>query len=181
MRTIGTIPRHIPSVVSIVFPVFSFSLSLLSHARFTIDLPEISGGSTITPSSSSSIVSHSVTATSSPTSSSGIPSPGPIGGISTKSSSAGAIAGGVVGGIAAISIAIAAIFFYRRRRPRPPAAVSADVIESKPLPFSKDEGTTAPSSPSGSPVTMRFYVRVFVSRIALVCPHVLYPFLFLFT
>jgi hypothetical protein len=79
---------------------------------------------------------------------------------SKKSSSTGAIAGGVVGGIAAISIALAAIFFYRRRRSRPPPAVSADVMESKPLPFSKDEGTTAPSSPSGSPVTMKFYVRV---------------------
>ena len=64
------------------------------------------------------------------------------------SSNTGAIVGGVVGGIAAICIAVAAFLIYRRRRSRAQPAVL--------------------DNPSGSPTTMRLYVRIFVSRIALV-------------
>ncbi len=86
-----------------------------------------------------------------------------------KSSNPGAIAGGVVGGIAAISIAVAGIIYLRGRHSR---VVSAGVDASQPVP--NDRMVTQPST--GSPLTMKFYVRVFVPHgAALVCPRV--PFL----
>src|SRR5258708_4648772 len=86
-----------------------------------------------------------------------------------KSSSAGAIAGGVVGGIAAISIAVAVILYLRGRRSR---VVSAGVDASQPV---LNDGMVTQSS-TGSPLTMKFYVCVFVPHgAALVCPRV--PFL----
>jgi hypothetical protein len=47
---------------------------------------------------------------------------------------------------------------------------------SRPL---SDRIMVAQSSLSGSPVTMRFYVRILAPHVALVCPHVLPPPLFL--
>ena len=64
------------------------------------------------------------------------------------SSNTGAIVGGVVGGIAAICIAVAAVLYRRRRSRAQPAVLD---------------------NPSGSPTTMRLYVRISVSPIALVC------------
>jgi hypothetical protein len=101
-------------------------------------------------------------------SSTGSPTPLPSG----RSSKAGAIAGGVAGGIAAITIVIAAIF-YLRRRSQATSAASAGVGASQSQQPLSDE-IVSPSS-SGSPTTMKFYVRDFVSRVALVCPHVSLP------
>jgi hypothetical protein len=80
-----------------------------------------------------------------------------------------------VGGVAVVTIAIAMIF-YLRQRSRAPSARSADLDAFQPhmdgiaRPLS-DGGTVAPSSSSGSPVTMRFYVRILpilAPRVALV-------------
>ncbi len=88
---------------------------------------------------------------------------------SHSGSHAGPIIGGILIGVAIISIAVAAIFYLRRRRSR---AVSAGVGASQPI---LNDGVVAQSS-SGSPLTMRFYVRVFVSHAAaIICPHA--PFL----
>ena len=154
-----------PSVVSIIL----FHLLKISPYVFliTIDTPEVGPGSIIAPSTSSTAVS--ATSSSYPYST-GSPTHASSGG-SGSGSNPGAIVGGVVGGLAAICIAVAVIFFRRRHSQAQPA-VSPDVIESKVLPLMPDEGTTAPSSMSGSPITRRFYVRAFVSRIALVCPQV---------
>ena len=92
-----------------------------------------------------------------------------------NTSNTGAIVGGVVGGVAAISIAVAVIFFYlRRRRSRAPSAAAPGVGASQP-PMDEikqpltDEGTNTGSSLPGTssmPGTpgapMRLYVRVFI-------------------
>jgi hypothetical protein len=83
-------------------------------------------------------------------SSTGSPSPTPP--PKGSSSNAGAIAGGVVGGLAVVSIAIAAIF-YLRRRSRASSARSAGFdafqphMDEIPRPLSGG-GTVGPSSPS---------------------------------
>jgi hypothetical protein len=157
-RTTGTPTNRIPLVVSIV------SLSSPRGPRygltplFYIDTPEVDSGSLIGPSSTYSL---------SP-SSTGSPTPLPRG----RSSDTGAIAGGVAGGIAAITIVIVAIF-YLRRRSQATSAVSAGFGASQSQQSLSDE--SVPPSSSGSPMAMRFYVRDFVSRVALVCSHVSLP------
>ena len=92
------------------------------------------------------------------------PAPHPGG----KSSSAAAVAGGAAGGVAVIAIIIGAIFYLRRRSQAPPV-VSAGVAASQSQQPLSDR-IPSPGSPSsiGSPMTMRFYVRNFVSCVALV-------------
>ncbi len=92
----------------------------------------------------------------------------------TSSSNTGAIVGGVVGGVAAISIAVALIFFYlRRRRSRTPSAAAPGVGASQPpmdeiqQPLTEEATITGSSLPTssthGTPgAPMRLYVRVFV-------------------
>ena len=58
--------------------------------------------------------------------------------------------------MAIISIAVATIFYLRRRHSQ---AASAGVGASQPMP---DNGTVVQSS-SGSPPTMKVYIRVFMS------------------
>jgi hypothetical protein len=101
-----------------------------------------------------------------------------------SSANTGAIASGVVGGIAAISITVAAGFLYLRLRSRAPSTEFAGTGASQPHMDDasrslSDGGTVAPSPSSGSPVTMRFYVRILAPCVAPVCPHVpLAPSLF---
>jgi len=119
------------------------------------DSPEVGPGSIIAPSTAATATSSSrPSSTGSPTSTNG--TNGSSGG---GSSNTGAIVGGVVGGIAAICIAVVAII-YQQRRSQPQPAVLADVVESKVLsspPEAPEEGTTAPSSLSGSPAAMKLY------------------------
>ena len=145
-------------VVSIVSLMFSFLLSLPSPPTFHIDKPEYGPGA-IFGASGVYTSSASTSATASSTS-------------SHSGGHAGPIAGGVIGGIALILIAVAAIFYLRRRRSR---AASADVGASQ---YMTNDGVVAQSS-SGSPVTMRFYVRVFMSHAAAVMyPHAPFSYCF---
>lgn len=127
--------------------VLSFPLRYGLTPRIFIDSPEFGPGSIIGPSNAS------VTPTPPPSKSSSV--------------NAGAIAGGVVGFIVVVLIVLVAIF-YLRRRSWARAAASADVGASQQQQPESDE--VAPLSMSEPP---RIYVRAFVSRIALVCPHVL--------
>ena len=70
--------------------------------------------------------------------------------IAVHSSNTGVIVGGVLGGIGGILIAVAAVFFYRQRRSRAPSVMYDGI---------------------GSPVPMKFYVRILALRVGLVCPH----------
>ena len=129
-----------------------------------IDEPELAPGAILYPSGSS-VASPSSTSSTSPV---------PAG----HSPNSGAIAGGVVGGLAVISITVAAVFLYLRRRSRAPSAVF-DIDTSQPLMddtrWPRDTGADLQlASLSGSPATMRFNrdVRILALRVALVCPHV---------
>ena len=82
-----------------------------------------------------------------------------------KSSNAGVIAGGIAGGVAAIAIVIVVIFYLRRSQAPPAMSAGVDASQSQ-QPLSDEV------SSSGSPTTMRFYVRDFVSCVAIVCSHV---------
>jgi len=122
------------------------------------DSPEVGPGSMISapPTTATAASTSRPSSTASPTGTNG--TNGSSGG---GSSNTGAIVGGVVGGIAAICIAVVAIL-YQQRRSQPPAVqpVLADVVESKVLsspPEAPEEGTTAPSSLSGSPAAMKLY------------------------
>jgi hypothetical protein len=112
-------------------------LVTVSHLHLTLDTPELGPGTILGPSGSGSTSTGPTNAypftpasSSSSYSASGVSrgsssnsaTPIPIGG---HSSNTGAIAGGVAGGIAAISIAIAALLFYLRRR-HPPAPSASD-------------------------------------------------------
>ena len=86
---------------------------------------------------------------------------------SPHNSNTGAIAGGVVGGVAAISIAVAVIFFYLRRRRLRAMSAAAPSIGASKSPMDEinqpltEEGTNTGSSLPGTPgAPMRLYVRV---------------------
>ncbi|KAF8491360.1 hypothetical protein F5888DRAFT_1060208 [Russula emetica] len=147
------------------------------------DDPELAPGAILGPSGvsvapTSSSIASSPTTTSSTSSTISPTTPILVG----HSSNSGAIAGGVVGGIAAISITVATVSLYLRRRPRAPSAAFDGAGASHWQPHMDDTsgplsdgGTAAPSSLSGSPVTMRFYVRILrlAPRPALrLCPRV---------
>ena len=86
---------------------------------------------------------------------------------------AGVAAGVSVGGLAITSIAVAAILYLRRRRSR---AAPADVGASQPMLNDENDGTVVQPSPRPPPLTMKLYVRVFMSHAAVImCPHT--PFL----
>ena len=144
-RTNGTPTNHIPSVVSThLLSLIFFSSTVTvptstTHPHFSkIDNPELTPDAILGPS----------TASVAPTSTSSmIPSTTPI---AVHNSNTGAIVGGVLGGIGGILIVIAAVFFYRQRRPQAPSAVF-DGVES--------------------PVPMKFYVCILAPRVVLVCPH----------
>jgi hypothetical protein len=154
-RTSGTPANRIQSVVSIVSPILSFSPCYSLTSTFLIDSPELGPGAVLGPSG---VSSSSASPTISPT-----PSP-PVNG----NSNTGAIVGGVVGGVAAISIAVALIFFYlRRRRSRAPAAAPGAGASQPPIDEIKqpltEGGTNTGSSLPGTPgAPMRLYVRVFI-------------------
>ena len=138
-----------------------------------IDTPELVPGAILGPPSASVAPTSSPLASSSTATSSTSPMISPTTSIVVgHSSNSGAIAGGVVGGIAVISIVVAAVFLYLRRRPRAPSAefvgtgTSQSPIHDTSRPLS-DGGTVASSSLSGSPLAMRFYVRILASRVAL--------------
>jgi hypothetical protein len=133
---------------------------------FQIDNPEYGPGTIIDGkdvSTSSAIASGVSTSSASESSSStGTPSsisimPGATGTPPKgNTSNAGAIAAGAMGGIATISIIFVAIFYLRRTRRRLQAA-SADLGSFPPM--QNDE--VVAQSPLGTPLTMRFYVRLF--------------------
>ncbi len=167
-RTSGTPVNRIRSVVSIVSPILSFSPSYSLTSTFLIDSPELGPGA---------VIGASGVSTSSSTSPTGSPMPSlPV----NHNSNTGAIVGGVVGGVAAISIAVAVIFFYlRRRRSRAPSAAALGVGASQPpvdelkQPLTEEGTNTGSSLPGtssmpGTPgAPMRLYVRVFISSTAL--------------
>jgi hypothetical protein len=80
---------------------------------------------------------------------------------------AGAIAGGVTGSIAVISIAVAAIIFYLRRRRSQAALTSAGVGASQAM--SADRAVV--QSSLELPLAMRLYVRDFKSHAAAISYH----------
>lgn len=91
------------------------------------------------------------------------------------SSNAGAIAGGIIGGIVAISVLVAALFFYlRRRRLMTPTVVFegdiARYLDQTQLPMS-DRGTLAETLPE-TIAPLKPYVYVFMPPIAIMCSHV---------
>ena len=162
-------------------PLF-FLIVNISHPRpVVLDSPEVLPGKLL---GTSSVTSHAAGATTggsvgshttslsahSGDSSTGLPAPTSKGG---SSSNTGAIVGGVVGGVAAISIAVAAIFFFlRQQRPQASSmAATPGVIASQPAmdevrPLT-DDSTYAGSTMPGTPVTavpMRLYVRVFTPQ-----------------
>ncbi|KAF8465585.1 hypothetical protein DFH94DRAFT_782747 [Russula ochroleuca] len=125
----------------------------------------LASGATVSASATGPVSPHS---TSPRESSSTTPAPTHTG----SSSNAGAIAGGVVGGVAAISIAVAAIFFFlRRQQPQAPSAAVPGVGPFQPpmdeiqRPLTDNETYTAytassvpASSLPGTPVVpMRLY------------------------
>jgi hypothetical protein len=134
---------------------------IVSHTRLTlIDTPEVLPGQTPgIPTSSTS----SVRGSSTPTTATHVPT-------GVHSSDAGAIAGGVVGGVAAISLLVAGLFFYRRRRSLLASSVSVSPgdgssnafspMDQVPQPVS-DHGALASSFPDATSL-MKPYVRVFV-------------------
>jgi len=121
-----------------------------------IDSPELGPGTVLAASGSS--VSVTATAALSSNTSTSIP----VGG---HSSNAGAVAGGIIGGIAAISILVAALLFYlRRRRSLTPTVVfegdGARHMDQVQLPIS-DQGILAETLPETMP-PLTPYVNVFV-------------------
>ena len=152
-RTIGTRTKRVKQVVSMVAPIFPFRSSAPRSGlspTLDIDGPEYGPGAIFGPSGvyTSGVSTSSASASSTPSY-----KPSHSGG------HAGAIAGGVIGGIAIISIAGAAIFYLQRRRSRV-ASAGVDYHAYQPM---LSDGAVAHSS-SGSPQTMRFYVRVLISR-----------------
>ena len=179
--------------------LLSFSPSL-SHTHvlfFIIDTPEVApgvllgaSGATVTATGSGAQSPHITSSASSAgtgDSSSPHPTSASTGG---SSSNIGAIVGGAVGGVAAISIAVAAIFFFlRRQRPQAAPAVAAPgfgafqpPMDEIQRPLTTDDvsymaSSQTVSSMPGTPVaSMRLYVRVFVpnlpSRFSVYSPHV---------
>ena len=128
-----------------------------------------------TPTSSSSFYS---TSSSSRGSSSNSASPIPVGG---HSSNTVGIAGGVAGSIAAISVVIAALLFYWRRR-HPPAPSAPPASDGQPSGFNSpmdqvpqpmlDPGTVVLPLPDTTTSMLRPYVCVFVAPASLMCAHV---------
>jgi len=169
-----------PLVVSIASLMFPFRSSLRSHSRLIKDSPEYGPGaifgaegvytsSASTPSASASSI------------------PLPI--HSHSGSHAGPIAGGAVGGIAVISIAVAAIFYIRRRRQRrsPGEAAGAGASEA----LGSDDGTDRAASPTwsstaapqqsptetGQPMAaMKLYVRRRYDYVPLCVIFLLFPY-----
>jgi hypothetical protein len=167
-----------PLAVGILF--FFLTVNFSHPCPIDLDSPEILPGKLL--GTSSSVTSHAAGATTggsvgshttsvsahSGDSSTGLPAPTSKGG---SSSNTGAIVGGVVGGVAAISIAVAAIFFFlRQQRPQAPSMAATPGIgasqpamdEVRPL---TDDSTYAGSMMPETPVTavpMRLYVRVFM-------------------
>ena len=158
------------------FLFFRFFLIInVSHPRpVFIDTPEILPGKLIGTSGATTAATATATggAAGSHTTSSrvagsstDVPTPTPKSG----SSNVGAIVGGVVGGVAAISIAVAAIFFFmRRERTQAPIAATPAVGVSQPPPMEEiqqplaDDSTYAGSTMPGTPVIpMKLYVCLF--------------------
>ena len=181
-----------PSVVGIFS--FVFVPSSLSHLHPTLlDTPELGPGAILGPSGSSGSASAGPTnaypstpasssssySTSSVSrgSSSNPATPIPIG---RHNSNTGAIAGGVAGSIAALSIVIAALLFYLRRRHSPaPSAPSANngqpggfnpLMDQVPRPMS-GQGTIASSVPETTTSLLRVYVCVFAAPAPHICAH----------
>lgn len=163
------------------FLFFRFFLIInVSHPRpVFIDTPEILPGKLIgTSGATTAATAATATATGGAAgshttssrvagSSTDVPTPTPKSG----SSNVGAIVGGVVGGVAAISIAVAAIFFFmRRERTQAPIAATPAVGVSLPPPMEEiqqplaDDSTYAGSTMPGTPVIpMKLYVCLFFS------------------
>ena len=161
-RTTGIPANRIQSVVSIIAPIFSFSLSSRSHLNLFNRLARARSWLDYRPIRYVHVLQRTPTRSLTPST--------PVNGHSNT----GAIVGGVVGGVAAIAIIAAVIFFYlRRRRSRARSAVTPGVGASQahmdetkqPL---TEEGTTSGSPPPGTSMPgtpgapMRFYVRVFM-------------------
>jgi len=157
-----------PLVVRIILSLYS-SRYCLTPASFTfIGSPELGPGTVLGASGSYGSVSASETRSSSTGTS--IP-------VGRHSSNAGAIAGGVIGGIAAISILVAALLFYlrRRRRPLEPIVVfegDGSQYMNQVQPPMSDQGALVETLPA-TMAPLKPYVYVFVSLpVAIMCAHV---------
>ena len=159
-----------------LFPFLRPLVTVLQVHLTSLDKPEIGAGTILGSSGPSTSSSTGPTSSSSPTSSA-VP-------IHRNSSNTGAIAGGVVGGIGAISILIAALFFYRRRgRGHQPAPATPSAIDERPSGFNllmdqvlrsmSGPGTIASSLPDTNSIPTP-YVFVFVVPASLLCAHVFY-------
>jgi hypothetical protein len=152
-RTSGTPTNLIQSVVSIVSPILSFPPCHGLTSAFLIDSPELGPGAVLGPSGVS-------------TSSRASPTRSPPG---KSKSNTGTIVGGVVGAVTATTVAVAAIFFYlRRRRSRAPSTAALGVGASQPpvdeikQPLTEEGTNTGSSLPGTSPMSPKVYVRVFI-------------------
>jgi hypothetical protein len=150
-------------------------LLVLTHAHVIcfVDSPEVGPGMRLGPSGPS--VSASGPTSAFDGSFSNAPTPVLIG---RHSSNSGAIIGGVISGIAAISIFVAALFFYRRWRR---SLVSSPVFDGDIADPYMDQGSRSTSSqgtvslsfPETPTSLLRPYVHIviFSSSSACVCSH----------
>ena len=95
---------------------------------------------------------------------------------------------GAVGGVAAIIVAVVVIFYLRRRRSRAPSTAASGLGASQPAmdeikqTSTEGEKNTGSSLPGTSPMSPKFYVRVFIcnSPPLLLCSSHVVSFAFLF-
>lgn len=75
---------------------------------------------------------------------------------------------GAVGGVAAIIVAVVVIFYLRRRRSRAPSTAASGLGAPQPAmdeikqTSTEEEKNTGSSLPGTSPMSPKFYVRVFI-------------------
>lgn len=142
----SSFPNPVPSQIRVphwvLLDVTNENLWNANKSYLVGDSPELGPGAVLGPSGVS---------TSSDTSPTGSPTLSPP----VNHTNTGAIVGGVVGGVAAISIAVAVIFYLRRRRSRAPSAASPGVSAPQPAPDEiqqplTEEGMNAGSSLPGT-------------------------------
>jgi hypothetical protein len=141
MPDLGATPR----TLTISIPFFSTeptSRPIISSPSWFVDYA-IYGPYTATPTATSAPTGTTRTSTGTPTGTLTPPASSPNG---------GAIAGGVVGALAGVSLIIAVILLWRRKKhgkPRPPTAIQEEypAIIGQPLPYVLDISQDSPTTP----------------------------------
>jgi hypothetical protein len=175
MRTLGTPTNRLSSVVGILSPTFSLiTLSRRCYMFYRLPPAEVGPGMILGPSGASISAIGPTSASGDPFSITTTPAF-----IERHSSNGGGIIGGVIGGIAAISILVAALFFYRQRRR---SLVQSPVFEGD-IAFDPhmdqvsrstlSQGTASPCPPETPTSLLTPYVHIFIlsSSSACVCLH----------